>query len=752
VDPEQRLLLSDGEVVPLAPKAFDTLLALVESQGAVLLKDELLKKVWPDTFVEEGSLAQNISILRKVLGEGANGEAYIQTIPKRGYRFVFPVAAAPSTDGDYPERLPTARPARLWASKPALGAAALVAAALTLGIVAWHRPQLAPITDRDVLVLADFTNSTGDPVFDGTLREALSIGLEESPFLKIMDDGEVAQTLRLMGRSAKERITNDIAHEICIRTGQKATIGGSIASLGKTYAITLVASNCQTDATLARAQVEAQDKEHVLKAVGAAAVAVRAKLGEALRSIQANNASSGESWPVTTASLEAFQAYAQGQERRNQGAYQEAISFCQKATELDPNFATAYSTESVMYINLGQVSRSEELLKKAFSLVDHVSDRERLAISGVYYWRVTGELDKAIDIFLQIARTYPRSGTAHNSLGVIYEQMGDQEKELREYQEALRLSPWSSVPYANVMIAFAERGRFDEAKAVGEQAFARKLDAAPIHLQLLAIAYEQGDAAAAQREIQWMAGKPQEFQALELQATNALVHGRVRQWLSLGRQAADLMRRRGLKLATELEVGTAVVQASFDNCGPLRALGFARAVPPADNLSVALRQAYWPPMCGEIAAAEKLADEAAKLRPLDTLLIGLELPRLRAAIELGRNQPEKALEFLKPAAQYARIYPGPTYLQGLAYLRTKKGLEAEAEFQKILDFKDIDTRGQGLVAWRPLAYVGLARAAVQAGELVKAKTAYQNLFALWKDADPDVPMLIEARKEYAALE
>ncbi|HEY6341315.1 MAG TPA: protein kinase [Bryobacteraceae bacterium] len=625
----------------------------------------------------------------------------------------------------------------------ALGAVLLAAAG---GFYLWQRAHAAPLTDKDVLVLADFTNTTGDPVFDGTLREALAVGLEESPFLKIMDDQEAAQTLQLMGRSTKDRITNDIAHEICIRTGEKATIGGAIASLGKTYAITLLAANCQTGATLAREQVEAEDKEHVLKAVGAGAAAVRAKLGESLRSIQTNDPFGGGR-QLTTTSLEAFQAYAQGYERAIQGSSREAIPFFQRATELDPNFASAYRIEGIQYGNLGQVQRREELLKKAFGLIDRVSERERLDILGNYYWRVTGELDKAIDIFQQEARSYPHWWGPPNALGIIYPQMGDQEKGLQEDQEALRLVP-GILSYGNVIVAFRRLGRFDEAKAVAEQAFARKLDAPLIHSELLRIAYDQGDLAAAQKEIEWFAGRPEEFQALGIQAANARTQGQLRKAESLLQQSAEL-RRRGLKAPAGIEQAAAFVQADLGNCGPLRALGFARVVPPiADNPVAAVGTETTFAQCGETAPAERLAEEAARLRPLDTLLNGLYLPELRAAIEMGRNEPEKAIEFLKPARQYERGDPYAIHQRGLAFLQAKKGPEAEAEFQKILDLKN--PFASGLL--RPLSYVGLARSATLAGDHVKAKKAYQDFFALWKDADADIPVLMEARKEYAALQ
>lgn len=351
LDAEQRLLLRDGEVVPLAPKALDTLLALVESQGAVLQKEDVIKKVWPDTFVEEGSLAQNISILRKVLGDGMNGEPYIQTIPKRGYRFVIPLAAA-SSDGDEPKGLPAPPPARRWPIKRVLaGAAALVAVLIALGTPVWHRSR-TPMTAEDVLVLADFRNSTGEPVFDGTLREALAIRLEESPFLKVMSDVEMRQDLRLMGRSPGEHITNEIAREVCVREGEKAMISGSIAPLGKAYAITVEASACESGEALARGQAEAEDKEHVLKALAKLGNEIRLKLGESLSSIR-RLSTYKEARQATTPSLEAFQAYAQGMEQDGLGNIILAHRSFERAIELDPSFASAYLMLGSGYPNEG---------------------------------------------------------------------------------------------------------------------------------------------------------------------------------------------------------------------------------------------------------------------------------------------------------------------------------------------------------------------------------------------------------------
>jgi len=369
-------------------------------------------------------------------------------------------------------------------------------------------------------------------------------------------------------------------------------------------------------------------------------------------------------------------------------------------------------------------------------------------ISSEYYRHVTGEIEKAIETAEQDAREYPRWMGPHNLLGTLYDEMGESDKGLRENQEALRLSPADSILYGNVIEDFSDLGRFDEAKAVGEQASARKVDGIPIHFILLVIAYAQSDETAAQREIQWMTGKPEEFTGLLLQGVNAMSLGQSRKANSLFQQMIDLMQRRGLNFPLQIEQIKAVEQASLGNCDPVRALARA-ASPPAGDLQEAVQTAVSPAMCGVTAEAQKLPDEAANERPLDTLMNELYLPVLRAAIELGRDQPEKAVEFLKPAAKYERGQPGSqaVTLRGLAYLKAKKGPEAEAEFQKLLDRKDLTARS----SYAP-SYVYLARAAKLAGDTAKAKKAYQDFFAFWKDADPDVPFLLEARKEYAALQ
>ncbi len=627
---------------------------------------------------------------------------------------------------------------RLWPVLAVVGFLALAAG----GFLAWRRTRAAPLTDKDVLVLADFTNTTGDPVFDGTLREALAVQLEQSPFLKVLGGEQVRQDLRLMGRAPGERITTQLAREICQREGEKALIGGSIASLGKTYAITLQATNCQTGEGLAHEQVEAQDKEHVLRALAAATTRIRARLGESLASIQKLAVPSDD---VTTTSLEAFQAYALGRKQQDLGLHLEALPFYRRATELDPNFASAYNLLGVMYCNAGESAVCFEYRKKALSLVDRVSERERLAISAGYY-RQTGELNKAIELYQVLARAYPRWYQAHNELGVIYWSTGEWEKALAEYQEAARLEPRTSYPQSNQISVYRALERYDEAKAVGEKLAALKLDSPLSHVSLLEVAYVQGDQAAAERQLQWLAGKQEEYRGIQAQASDASAHGQYRRAMGLLERGVEMVRGKNLAgMAARFQSVEAAGLALQGNCAAARAKARDANLPdpsPGDTLQRARPLA----MCGDAATTQKLVDDISKRYPAHTLWNAVWKPSIAAMVELERDQPGKAIDLLRPAIPYERGNGIVSYLRGLAYLRLRKGTEAAAEFQKLLDHK-----GANWGPYYPLSYVGLARAAALAGDTARARKAYQDFLALWKDADPDLPVLNEACREYAKL-
>ena len=621
----------------------------------------------------------------------------------------------------------------------------LVAAAILALFVAGYfyfqgapRARAAKLTDKDTIVLADFINTTGDAVFDGTLRQGLAIQLEQSPFLKIMDDEQVQQDLRLMGVAPASHITNQIAHDICVRDGATATIDGSIESLGKNYVITLQATTCRGGATLAREQIQAGDKEHVLNALGTAATAMRAKLGESLNSIQKLNRPFEQ---ATTPSLEALQNYTAGYSEMDQGQFLAAVPLFERATALDPNFAMAYFMLGVAFNNAGDIERSREYTQKSFSLIDRVSEFERDVITATYY-SYDGQSDKAIDANRLGIQSYPRSWGFHNWLSVEFIDLGQFEEGLKEGQEATALEANVEPPYRRQLDAYICLDRLAEAKQLAEKLRAQGLGGARIHQRFLEIAYVEGDDAAAAREIQWFAGQPAEYLSFGLQAAHQNAFGQRRESSKMYRRAAETALRHGLRnAAAEFEEADARADALSGKCQSVRRLG---------------RPALALAMCGDAAQAEKLAGETSKLFPNGTLWNAVQLPAIRAAIALKRDQPAKAVELLASASPYERAYPEAVYLRGLAYLDLREGAKAAAEFEKIVDHKGANWGS----AWQhpywgqfySLSYLGLARASALAGDPAKAGKAYQEFLTLWKDADPDIPILKQAKAEYSKLQ
>src|SRR5271156_4001964 len=615
--------------------------------------------------------------------------------------------------------------------------AIVVVVVLAVGSWLFFSGKAHALTDKDTVVLADFTNTTGDPVFDGTLRQGLAIQLEQSPFLKIMDDEQVQQELRLMSLPAGGRITNQIAHDICVREGVAATIDGSIASLGKDYVITLQAITCQDGATLAREQIQAEDKEHVLNAVGTATAAMRGKLGESLNSIQKLNRPLEQ---ATTPSLEALQSYTAGSSEMGQGQFLAAVPFFERATALDPNFAMAYEFLGIAFNNAGDIQRSREYTRKAFGLIARVSEYERDIITADYY-SYDGQSDKAIDALRLSIQNYPRLWAFHNNLSVEYIDLGQFEEGLKEGQEAAGLEANVEPPYRRLLDAYICLDRLTEAKQLAEKLRARGLGGARVHQRFLEMAYVEGDDAAAAREIQWFAGNQAEYLSFGLQAANQNALGQRRESGKLYRRAAETALRDGLRnAAAEFEEANARADALSGNCQTVGRLG---------------RPALALAMCGDAVRAEKLAAETSKLFPNGTLWNAVQLPAMRAAIALKHDQPAKAVELLASASPYERAYPEAVYLRGLAYLGLHEGAEAAANFEKILDHKGANWGS----AWQhpywgqfySLSYLGLARASALAGDPAKAGKAYQDFLTLWKDADPDVPILKQAKAEYARL-
>ncbi len=581
------------------------------------------------------------------------------------------IAAQPATDtmsGATPGVTAPDTPKRWRVIVPT---AVAVLALIAVGYFYFHRAFYGKpkLTDQDTIVLADFVNTTRDPVFDGTLRQGLAIQLEQSPFLKIMDDRQMQQDLRLMSLPPGSHITNQIARDICVRDGAAAIIDGSIESLGKNYVLTLQAITCQGGTTLAREQIQVEDKEHVLNAVGTVATAMRAKLGESRSSIQRLNRPLEQ---VTTPSLDALQNYSAGLAVLSQGHFLAAVPVFERATALDPNFAMAYQYISTAYNNAGDVERSREYDRKAFALIDRVSERERELIAALYYGS-TGESDKEIDAYRLGIQNYPRDWGLHNNLSVNYINLGQFEEGLKEGQEAARLQPDVEPPYRRLLDAYLCLDRLSEAKQVEEKLRAKELGGARIHQRFLEIAYVEADQAAVARETDWYAGKPEEYISFGLQAAHLNVLGQRRESGKLYQRAAQTALRQGLRdAAAEFEDADARADALSGNCQSAHHLG---------------RPALALAMCGDATQAEKLAAETSKRLPNGTIWNAVQLPEIRAAIEVQRDQPAKAVELLASASPYERAYPEAVYLRGLAYLRLHKGAEAAAEFQKILDHR-----------------------------------------------------------------
>ena len=617
-----------------------------------------------------------------------------------------------------------------------IASAAAAILALVAGAAYFYFPRAPKLTDKDVIVLADFVNVTGDPIFDGTLRQGLAIQFEQSPFLKIMDDEQIRRVLRRMSLRADARVTHPVAREICVREGAAATIDGTIASLGKSYVLTLQAVACQDGATIAREQIQAADKEHVLNALGTAAAGMRAKLGESRNSIQMRNRPLEQ---ATTGSLEALQIYSTAFREMSQGRFLPTIPLWERAIATDPDFAMAYYFLAIAFDQAGETARTRENAIKAFRLVNKVSDQERAQITSFYY-SALGEWDKAIDAYQLGIRDFPRFFGFRNQLATVYADLGRYEEALKEGLESSRLSPGIESPYRRQLDAYICLNRLPEAKQLAERLRANGIDGPRIHQRFLEIGYIEEDPAAIAKEIQWFAGKPSEYISLGLQAAYRNVHGQRRESQKLFQRAAEACARQKLnKAASDLEEADARADALVGDCRTARRLGR-----PALALAI----------CGDAARAEKLAADTSKLFPNGTLWNAVQLPAIRAALALDR-EPAKSVDHLSSALPYERGNLEAIYLRGLAYLRLKKGAEAAAEFRKILDNKGANWAS----AWRypywgqfySLSHLGLARSAKLAGDTAAASKAFQDFFELWKDADPDLPVLRQAKAEYAML-
>jgi tetratricopeptide (TPR) repeat protein len=608
------------------------------------------------------------------------------------------------------------------------------------------------LTDKDTVVLTDFTNTTGDPVFDETLKQALAVQLGQSPFLNIISEQKLAEALRLMGRQPSDRVSGEVARQLCVRTGCKAIVSGSISNLGDEYVIAVSAVGCTSGDTLAQEQQEAGTKQEVLKALGKAASSLRGKLGESLASIQKFDVP----LEATTASLEALKAFSMGAAIGGTKGDAESIPFLKRAIELDPNLALAYLYLGNAYGNLGQEKLHIENIKKAYALSARVSERERYKISALYFW-LSGDLEQVSQLFEMWGKSYPKEVTPPADLAVIGVSLGQYEKAVTYTLDALRLEPNRTVAYSNLAQCYLALSRLDDAKKAIEQARGRTLETDFIHLPEYELAFLTGDAAEMERQVAWAAGKPgMEDLLLSFQSDTEAYYGRLAKARDFSRRAVDASVRDNLKENAALwRVNAALREGEFGNTAAAKQ-DVARALTLAPGRAdVKLFAALTLARIGEIARAKQLVKELERDHPSDTLLKRYWLPTIKAALEVSRNNSSQALSLLEPAVPYELATPPelqigtlfPVYVRGQAQLMAHNGAAAAREFLKFEDHRGVTVN----FPLGALAHLGLARAYALAGDTTKAKTAYQYFFALWKDADPDIPILKKAKAEYAKL-
>jgi tetratricopeptide (TPR) repeat protein/predicted Ser/Thr protein kinase len=647
-----------------------------------------------------------------------------------------------------------------------VAAAVLCAVLLTAGLYyRSHRNQ--HLTEKDTLVLADFSNSTGDAVFDDTLKTALNVSLRQSPFLNLLSDSEAAKTLKLMTRPPGTKLTPDVARELCQRVGSKAYIAGSIGSLGSEYVLGLKAVNCQNGDALAQEQVTAASKEKVLDALGEAASKLRGELGETLATVQKFDVPLEQ---ATTASLEALKAFSLGEKALNEKGAAAGLPYHQRAIELDPNFAWGYRVMGGDYNALGQLGRATEYYTKAFQLRDHASEREKLSITAAYYRNVSGELDKAAQTYQEQMESYPRDAAPYNNRGLIYAEEGQYDKAVELTRQAVRLEANVAVYYSNLTQYTMALQRFDETRQIIRDAQTRKMDPAEFHATLYGLAFLAADTAAMTEQQRWLAGKPDyENWGLGFASDSEAYAGRMGKARELSRQAVDsAVRADDKESGANILASSALQQAAYGYAAEARqsaaeALKLAPASP-ASAVEAAIAFA----VVGDMARAESLAQDLSKRYPLGTHMQSLWLPAIQARLALNRKNPAVAIHALQSASAIelgmvpfsnsttSCLYP--VYARGEAYLAAGQGSAAAAEFHKILDHSGIVWN-----CWTgALARLGVARAnALQAkisqgadadAARVRALAAYKDFLTLWKDADPDVPILRKAKAEYTKLQ
>jgi tetratricopeptide (TPR) repeat protein len=636
-------------------------------------------------------------------------------------------------------------------------AAVLVVGALVAGGLYYRSYQAKKLTDKDTVVLADLTNTTGDPVFDDTLRQALMTALRQSPFLNVLSDNKVSGTLQLMTRAPNAPLTPEVTREVCLRANSKAWIGGSIANIGSEYVIVLKAVNCQNGDTLAQEQVTAANKEKVLDALGQAASKLRGELGESLTNIQTFDVPLSQ---ATTPSLEALKAESLGRKTLHEKGTSAALPFFQHAVELDPNFATGYASLGAMYYNLREYRREKEFFTKAYSLREHASDREKFYIEAQYHSEVTGDLENAIRVFREWLASYPRDDIALSNLALAYMDLGKYEQAADLAREALQLSRDDANSYLNLAAFQMALNQFPESRKTIQDGADRGLDAELMHYILYTLAFLTGDERGMADQVTWAESRPDAAPVfLLMQSSREAYYGHLSKALELNRRGVESLERSGRKeRASKERLVAALDEIVLGNLDEARRGVISTLDQPTASLDTEAHEALILAWLGDSLRADPLADDLAKQAPQGTLVQSVILPTIRAQMWLSKKNPAQSIELLRAAAPYELSWTAfraeiegclfPIYVRGQAHLAEKDGAAAALEFQKIIAHPGIVRT----CVTGPLARLGLARAYAMQGDTAKAEAAYQDFLTLWKDADSDIPILKEAKAEYAKLQ
>jgi DNA-binding winged helix-turn-helix (wHTH) protein/tetratricopeptide (TPR) repeat protein len=781
-------LYNDGRKVPLQEQPFQILQLLIGSPGDLVTREEIRRRLWPDDTTVEFENAINAAIkkLRIALGDSVDEPRYVETVKRRGYRLIMPVERSPavpatplpasqeeehdSTAGRVLEtaavsstpalEIPPIRSASPPAQWKLIASAAILIAICVSGYLYLHKsaPDRAKLRNKDKIVLADFLNKTGDPVFDDTLRQGLRVQLEQSPFLTLVSDERMQQALHLMGQPQNAPLTWETARQICERTGSAAVVDGSVATLGTRYVLGLRARDCRTGEAVAEEQLQAADKEDVLNALGLIAIKLRTRVGESSKSVEMYATPLAE---TTTASLDALKAYSEGFKVLSSSGSSAALHFFKHATEIDPNFAVAYAHTGLIYDSMGESDLATASIAKAYGLLSRVSEAEKFFISALYQQQVTGNLEKEQQICEAWTQTYPQAMEPHGLLsGGVYPVLGRYDKAGEHGTRTIELDPEFVIGYNILALSYIERDRLGKAEDVLRQATDRKLELPDFFVDRFEIAFLKNDAAAMEREVTLSQGVSGAEDLIADEASFSLAYAGHLQQANRRSKTAVLMAQQSgqTERAALFETGVALREA-FSGNAPAARESAESALKLSKDREVEYGAAFVLALAGDSFHAQMHADNLEKQYPEDTSVLFSYLPAVKALLALNRKDPTKAIELLQTAAPhelgtppsadfgyYGALYP--IYVRGLAYLAAKRGAEAASEFQNIINHR-------GVVVTDPigaLAHLQLARAFASSGDKTRAKAAYQDFLTLWKDADSDIPILKEAQSEYADLE